>query len=144
MLVDMAGAIGCIALIYMGLTSLRQARRLWRNEPTRIDNYRPTSPTGRMLWRANRRVLPIGLVIALPALIAALVLGLAGGASNTTGEVARGVLVVFSFLAVLVIMPIDLLNRPKVLVPPHLRDEPGLIHELTRRHASNHTLGDDD
>jgi hypothetical protein len=124
------GVAGTALLLIMGASAVPQAFQIWRNEPARIDNYRPATPFGRAMLRAQRRSFVLVLALGLPLLAAALVFLAAGGPSSAAGEGARGVLIAFACLAVVLIIPVDLFNRPSFLVPPHLRDEPGLIREL--------------
>jgi hypothetical protein len=55
---------------------------------------------------------------------------LAVGRTDTIGDVltgALGVVLVFIVLAAILWVTVVLFNRPRLVVPPHLRDRPGLL-----------------
>lgn len=127
---DVYGLISLVGLLVMGLLSVRPTIRTWRNLPTRVDNYRPTSPLGKAVFHGVRRSMPVAVGLGIPLLVAALVLILLGGATTSGGKVARGAFVVVAFLYVLLLIPLYLFNRPRAVVPPHLRDEAGMMKEM--------------
>lgn len=132
MIIQVVGVISLLGMLHMCAMSVGQVRQLWRNEPVRIDNYRQTTVFGRAVFRAFRRSLPVILVLAFPLLITALVLVLAGGPVTTIGLVARAMFVVICFMLVSVALSVFLFNRPRILIPPHLRDAPGFINDVTQ------------
>jgi hypothetical protein len=102
-----------------------QVRSIWRNEwkwAKNPDLPRPGWLWGTALWRGTQRVFPMsgGALAMLVISFVALRLG-----SEDVMGVA-GVLFALLFLSALSII---LLNRPKLLVPPHLRHHPGAIAE---------------
>lgn len=129
-LVDIFGTISCVGLLIMGLGCVRPAVQLWRAEPVRVDNYRPASPVGKAIFHAFRRSVPMVVVLGIPMLLAALVLVVAGGASTPVGSIARGVFVALCVVYLVPFTTICLFSRPRPLIPPHLRGEPGMIREL--------------
>jgi hypothetical protein len=102
--------------------------RWWRNELPGLA-YRPDDvpewwPYGGALWRGMLRTPLVGW-IAIP-------LGCAGaGLAQLDGVFAGvgGVLALVSVGLVCLMVPIVLFNRPKFLVIPWLRDQPGAIAE---------------
>jgi hypothetical protein len=101
------------------------------------------------LWRAKPqkwrwpawwvRGLPVVVVIGWAFVLGALI-GLAGMASSGTAAD----LLAFVFLLVLLLIVASVvvwvgvitLNRPKFAVPPHLRDQPGLLESRAPRQQS--------
>lgn len=117
------------ASLVFALSAFWVLPRVWRNEPPYAeDPDRPPDwwPYRVALWRGVVRLGPTGLLffgvlaLFLPAnrLLADTVL--------TTALAWLGVAVLVSGVGVV------LFNRPKLLVPPHLRAQPGLLDE--RRH----------
>lgn len=99
------------------------AIRLWRNESRAFND-----PEALHRWgsphtaRAFRRAFPVAIfAIALTACAwAALIVG-------SPTNIVTGVFLLSAGLCALIGWLIVLVNRPKTLVPPHLRDEPGLL-----------------
>lgn len=118
---------------------LSQMRRLWRNEPTKYDAQPEAWRGGSALWQAYRRTIPLLVLLAFPVIGGGLVMGIAGGPGNPVGEVARVVLVGASMLVLMLIPMVTAFNRPGFLVPPHLRNEPGLLHALLARRREDGT-----
>ena len=131
-LVDVFGVISFVGLLIMGLRCVRPTVHLWRAEPVRIDNYRPASPVGKAMFHGFRRSMPLVVVLGIPVLFAALVLIVAGGASTPVGSIVRGVFLSLGFVYLVLLATIFLFNRPRPLIPPHLRAEPGMMRELRR------------
>ncbi len=115
-----------VALVFAAAIALGGAPvavRLWRNtspsfnEPEALRRW-GSARTG----RAFRRAFPLGIfAFGLTACAwAATVLG--GRTTRVTG-----VFLLLAGLCSLIGWLIVLVNRPKALVPPHLRDEPGLL-----------------
>lgn len=112
--------------------ALRNLPRIWRHELRTFDRMNPYWPWGETLWRGWVRMMPLG-VIAMTILLP---LGTAGFVvpEDPTGPFVRplwwvlpvlGALALFWVLAAGVV----LLNRPKRLVAPHLRSQPGALEE---------------
>jgi hypothetical protein len=89
------------------------------------------------LWRATVRTYPV-LAVILPALVVGYAINRSGVSSAVLDAVlvaAYGVAIVGSVLYATVV----LVNEPKRLVAPPLRDQPGLIEELrSQRSADSH------
>jgi hypothetical protein len=83
---------------------------------------------GEALWRAYVRVLPVGsavFAVLMVALVPA-IYGIGGDA----GLVISVAVAVLDLAAWVVLMAtIALFNRPRSLVPPHLRQQPGAVAE---------------
>lgn len=134
-------ALQVVALIFMTaltVVALTQLRRIWRGELTDLHEAgsRDYWPLGEALRRGFLRGLVVGIVgftcllIALAAAIAADELtGTAAAALERTGQAL--------FLLFVVLLVVDagvtLFNRPKFVVPPYLRDEPGALAMWLRR-----------
>jgi hypothetical protein len=113
---------GLVAALLLAMW-LVGAPRLWRGEAD-VDEPPPAWPFGATSWRGVIRsfiVCPplIGLALAgaaLAELTGADDLGMTLGVIGLVGSVALHV-------------PILLFNRPKALVPPDLRNQPGALRE---------------
>lgn len=108
------------------------SRRLWRRQATKLDVQPSVWPWGAPAWRAYRRVTPLLSCVSVVVFAACLALVLSdGGGSAST--IAIGVLLVAAAILLVLVPPIVLLNRPRVLVPPHLRTESGLARDFMDR-----------
>jgi hypothetical protein len=106
---------------------------LWRRETTFYDSVPLWWLWGEVLWRGFVRCVPVAVVTGVVGLVA-------WGASTVVpeeewGDFARPwwyVLPVLGALGALgaLMTTIALFNRPKAPVPPHLRDEPGVLRAL--------------
>lgn len=113
----------------LGIAGLAIVPRIWTNEwnsqnPDRVPSYWGFGPA---LWRGLIRVTPLcaGLTLLLGAQLVLLDLDLDATWVATAQEIgmyAMGVIL-------LLIGAVVLLNEPKVLVPPHLRHQPGAMDE---------------
>jgi hypothetical protein len=104
------------------------ARRLWTNELRRT--FDPdVAPSGWIfgdaLWRGWFRVAFLGYLVVSLFGLAGLLWLVDGETVNLVGGYAAALAVLLMVFAV----PIVLLNRPKFLVVPWLRDQPGAIAE---------------
>jgi len=138
---EIIGPVCLLAILLASLYSLRDVRRLWLNEPTKFDIERAASPVGMALWRAYRRALPALIVLGLPGIACCLGLAAAGGYTTAVGGVVLAVLVGVAVLYCFLILPLVLLNRPKFLVPPHRRADPGLIRDVMAGYADKFMRG---
>jgi hypothetical protein len=116
----------CLAIFVTGLVI---GRRVWRNE-WRWQAFRPDRvpdwwPYGDALWRGWLRLTVVAWIevslfgVALPLLQAE------RGPLMTIGTVAA----VLAFVFLLMAIPIVLYNRPRFLVLPWLRHQPGALAE---------------
>jgi hypothetical protein len=108
---------------------LVSARRAWRNEQPWLDPDAPRAWTGGLpSWRGWVRVqaviVPTVFVIAAPLFVIQST-GVGGGAWDTVRAVA-GLVICGVLLAG---ARVWLFNRPRWLVAPHLRHQPGMIAE---------------
>lgn len=123
-------AVGCFAVVY-----LLAARKYWRGEVGDSDDEPPSAwPFSREHWHGVVRtyvaagpcVLAFvgagGVNWAFPVIeptpLGSLLTGISAGALLLTGALYAGII---------------LWNRPKALVPPHLRSAPGLLEVRRRR-----------
>jgi hypothetical protein len=117
------------ALLFLGGIYLVVATRVWRGGSALDGNVPPAWWfLGDAAWRGNARA----YVATVPFLLAML----AGAAiAEWSGSVDAGMALAAVSLAagVLVHVAIVLFNRPRALVPPHLRDEPGALAERRLR-----------
>jgi hypothetical protein len=111
-------AIGVFAAL--ALLATRGLPRLWRNESDQW-NRMPE-------WWV--RGLPTAVVAGWAMLVGTPLTVLAVGRTDTVGDVltgALGVVLVCIVLAGALWVTVVLFNRPRFVVPPHLRDRPGLL-----------------
>jgi len=109
--------------VFMLAMWIAGAPRLWRGESD-VDEPAPAWPFGAPAWRGVIRSFIVG-----PPCIA---LVFAGGAvaELTDADDLGMAIAAFGLLAVVALhVPILLFNRPKALVPPPLRDQPGALRE---------------
>lgn len=117
--------IALVLVAAIALGGAPAAVRLWRNtSPSFNDPEALRRWGGPRRGRAFRRAFPLGIfAFGLTACAwAATVLG-----GRTT--LVTGVFLLSAGLCSLIGWLIVLVNRPKILVPPHLRDEPGLLRD---------------
>lgn len=103
------------------------ALRVWRNAAPTMHHRSPIWPGGEIAWRAFVRQCPVGCATLIAGLLAYLFGVLIPAPQSgwpqalmTAFGLAALVLVAFS-------VSIALFNRPRLLVPPHLRGERGWI-----------------
>ena len=134
-------ALQVVAFIFMAALSvvaLTQLPRIWHGELADLHEAgsRDWWPLGEALRRGFLRGLTVGIVgftcllIALAAAIAAD--AVAGTAAIVLGRTAQAFFLLFVVL-LLVDAGVTLFNRPKFVVPPYLRDEPGALAMWLRR-----------
>jgi hypothetical protein len=99
------------------------APRLWRGDAD-VDEPAPAWPFGAPAWRGVIRSFIVG-----PPCIALVFAG--GAVAELTDADDLGMAIgAFGLLAVVALhVPMLLFNRPKALVPPPLRDQPGALRE---------------
>ncbi len=134
-------ALGITVLIAVG--GVRNLPRIWRHEAKHLDNVPSWWPWGGALWRGYVRAMPTGVIGTIVLLAVFTALALVG--EQPSGPFVRPYWVVVPSLVALglagaVMLGVVLFNRPKAVVPPHLRDQPGALGEWTgalrRKHAS--------
>jgi hypothetical protein len=111
--------------------------RIWQGR-SQYDPSRPPAfwPFSLPLWRGVARAFPIQgacVLILLGGGIAGVLIGEDGrGYDIAMGIGFAGVLGLF-----VLAFPITFFNRPRFLVPPHQRDEPGALAEWRRERGSS-------
>jgi len=131
-----AGAISFGIIALMLLACAPQMYRYWLGRPSNFDWFdeQPDrlslGPTG---WSVCRRVLPGVGLIGIPFLVSTITFMAAGGVATRVGSIAQVGLFAAAIAGLPIMVSLVLWNRPRALVPPHLRAEPGLIGELQRR-----------
>lgn len=117
-------AIGSTITVFLVWSAHPRAVELWDESPVESGRY----------WRAFQRSMTVG------SLAGWLVIIVSVAAWATSGDTARDALptaltvVSFGVLG-LAALTVVLFNRPAFLVPPHLRDKPGLLADVDRRRA---------
>ena len=125
------GASLIFTLLFLGGIYVAVASKVWRGE-SGLDGGRPPEwwflgpATWRGVARAYIATVPFGLVLVVGAMIAEF-----GGNDDAGFGLATAALVVGG----VVHGSIVLFNRPRSLVPPHLRMEPGALEERRQRRA---------
>lgn len=103
------------------------ALRLWRNESPSFNDQTALERWGNpRSARAFRRVFPLS-IFAVGLTAGAWTATIIGGTTNS----ATIAFLLLSGICMLFAILIVLLNWPKALVPPHLRNEPGLLRDGT-------------
>jgi hypothetical protein len=127
--------IGAVAfdvmLVTVGVAFVLWARKLWRNESPAVYTDLPSPRWAGSLaaWRGWVRVqcFVLPFIFAVFAPVGVL---LSTGASGVGIEIVKVVYALVAVAAIVAGFGVWLLNRPKRLVPPHLRHQPGMIAEL--------------
>jgi hypothetical protein len=119
------------AILFLGVIYTLVARKVWHGESGLDGNVPPEWWfLGQASWRGVARAYiasgPFVLLFFAGALVAETTDAYDVGMAVSAGALLLGVIVHGSIL---------LFNRPKALVPPHLRDEPGALAERRQRRA---------
>jgi hypothetical protein len=125
----MIPALLAVLLLAMWLVG---APRLWRGESD-VDEPPPAWPFGAAAWHGVIRSF-----IVWPPLLALAMAGAAVAELTEADDVGMTLGVIGLFGGVALHIPILLWNRPKVLVPPPLRRQPGALREW--RHKTDPEL----
>jgi hypothetical protein len=125
------GASLIFALLFLGVIYVLVAPKVWRGE-SGLDGNTPPQWwfLGDALWR--------GIARAYLATVPFLLAMFAGAAvAEFAGDEDLGMTIAAAALLVgaIVHFSIVLFNRPRALVPPHLRGEPGALEERRQRRA---------
>lgn len=116
----------------------RNLPRVWRHEFRHFDRTPPYWPWGAALWRGFVRMMPMGVVGCAVLVIVAVVLLLTP--EEPSGPFVRPYWAVVPCLVALGVvfagmLSVVLVNRPRVIVPPHLRGQPGALAEWRERQS---------
>lgn len=125
---DWLAVLICVFFVGLGIWVMP---RVWRDELAPGGEHAPGWwPWGEALWQGGRRVVPLS-----PAAFAVgLVFGLGSAyvPEQPEGPFVRPYWAVIPFLGALglvfaLALAVVFLNRPKFIVPPHLREHPGAL-----------------
>jgi hypothetical protein len=112
--------------------------RYWRGEISVIPSMSRWWPFGGPLLRAWERSMPAAFAAGWSLIVAFLTGWLAAVGKRTDSQPLRDLayvgiaaIAVF-FLSLFVVATVVLINRPKFIVPPHLRQQPGAVQEWFR------------
>lgn len=123
-IVSVAGAF----LLLVGVYVLSQMLRLWRHSPTRLDDDSLHGASAAPFFRAYRRALPVFAALFVPMLT--VILAQVTISQSPIDGIGLNIAFALAVSSVILALSVVLVNRPKTVVPPHLRDEPGLIRDL--------------
>jgi hypothetical protein len=123
-----AALIAGAFLLLVGVFVLFHMRRLWLHAPTRLDDDNLHGASFAPFWRAYRRALPIFAILFVPMLTLILVLGAING--GPIDGMGLNIVFVLAVSSIAFAASVVLVNKPKTVVPPHLRGEPGLFRDL--------------
>ena len=120
-------------LLTVGIYLLVHVRRLSRHQPKRVDDVDAQWPDLAPFVRAWRRALPVSTTLFVMMIGAMAVLGLLQ--PGPLDGVGLDIVFVLAISLVGFSLAVAVFNRPRSLVAPHLRHEPGLIEDLTGRES---------
>ena len=124
-----------LTVVFFGLLVagyLYAVGRVWRGR-SELDGSAPPAwwPFSVPLWRGAARAFPVQGASALVLIGGGIAADLAG--RDSAGyDVAMTIALAGLLGIVLLALPITFYNRPRFLVPPHQRDEPGALAEWRR------------
>lgn len=119
-----------LGVAFLGVASVVSVPRYWKGDTGYLRREHPPSiwPFGVAAWKGFVRASPAFLTMMLVAAIAFLIPALFLGTRVSTPWRVYGLLVLaYLALVVAVTVSITLFNRPRFLVPPPWRDEPGAL-----------------
>jgi hypothetical protein len=90
------------------------------------------NPAGGALTRAYASLFPLASVLGIAFFGAGLTIGVVP-ADSAGGRILVAILVIASLGAVVLAPMVALFNRPRFVIPPHLRANGGLMSEFTGR-----------
>lgn len=140
---------GGMVFLYLSVLIGTGGARIWPSgEPARFAKTPPWWRYGDVAWRGNVRALAFGGVVGGSFLVLMawcfMLLTSLGSFEFISDKSARDWLgwgltvgLVGLVASAIICMAIVLINRPRALVPPGLRDQPGAIEELGRRRRSS-------
>ncbi len=138
--IDWAALVVAVMILVGGAWRIPQ---LWRDDAPGLRNRPTASPWGAAVWRAFIRAFPTWVPTLVPAVVLYGILIVDPAADKGSLRDQSALMVVL--LAVLgagaaTSTAVMLVNRPKFLVPPHLRDQPGMLADVWRTVAKRGRL----
>jgi hypothetical protein len=125
-----------IVALVGGALAARNLPRLWRNEIRSFDRMQAWWPLGMALWRGWVRGMPLAFFAGCFLLVAVIVGAFVPQDSDSEGFAAPAWYVIpvlgTFFMSLVLFFSVVLVNRPRFVVPPHLRDQPGALKEWLR------------
>ncbi len=127
---ELEGALAVLVFASIVVVAGPTAVRLWRDDSAVFKDSAALARLGKPpAARALRRLFPV-TILAFAVLTLAFAVRVADGAVDVFGG-----LMLLAAICELCGVLIVLVNRPKMLVPPHLRGEPGYVSDRRRHHA---------
>ncbi len=125
-------------LLVITVAAFRNLPRVWRHEFRHFDRAPAYWPWGAALWRGFVRMMPVGVVGCAVLLIGTVVLLLIP--EEPSGPFVRPYWAVVPSLIACALplagmLGVVLFNRPRAIVPPHLRAQPGALAEWQKAHG---------
>jgi hypothetical protein len=114
------------------LNCLRLLGPFWRGEPSKLDAKLRIASSEGALTRAFIRALPVTAILGTTMCVIALALVIFKPGATAAGYVLLGALFAAALAYIVLASSILLFNRPRFLVPPALRDRPGILDDLNR------------
>ncbi len=138
---DAGSAIGLVVVLALGAMGIKGVPALWRDEVDYFHAVPPSWVWSDALWRGWVRALPSSGVIAIPLFLLA---GVALAAADGSAMQAACGYATFGLLAVFLLntAAISLFARPKFVIAPPLRSQPGAIGEWL--HPGGRARADDE
>ncbi len=124
------GTLSAGVMLVAVLAMLPESYKYWLGRPSRFDAYDARMelwPHGVTAWRIFRRSITALCLLGLPFLLSTMTFMIVGGGGTPVGAFAESALFAFGAIESVGVISVVLINRPRLLVPPHLRDEPGLL-----------------
>lgn len=129
-----------IGLLLFGVLGVLGAKRLWRRDSAYWDAVPAWWLYGPVSWRAFVRLLPLGVLTSLfgplwllGAMFVVPRLPSPTGVGTVVPGWYAGLLLAFVSLVLCIGLTVALFNWPKVLVPPHMRSDAGLLRRNSGR-----------
>lgn len=122
-----------LASLFFAVIGAAASRKIWRGESALVPEVTPEwwllgAGAWRGLTRALPAIVPFGVLTFLAMTVQELV-----GVETAEGDLALAAAGLVVFAGLLVYLSITLYNRPRFLVPPPVRRQPGLLEERRRR-----------
>ena len=126
------GFVGAALGLSASLFMLWHVVRLWRGQPTRLEAVIESTPSHSTISRGYVRTFPVVSVLMVP-ILSVLILSIAVELEGVAFNTAVAILIGCSFLFCVLAPSVLLFNRPRFLVIPSMRDDPGLLASVMNR-----------